>query len=277
MDRLRLTVFGANQQAVASWVVHFTDEGDMFVVWAPPGTDELLRNARAFAETGRNQMLGEVQVGRATRGIVDFFEASAADRDEFEAMRLRAGLVTRWRLRGPHQLLSLATDPARGRSYTTTTLPTLEAESERAQLTRNEFQLLSAMYGEVCASWRTLTDVRFKLLALVPAISGLALADLFSEGGIVRSDSRLVRAAFCVFGLLVTLGLRVYDLRNSDLYDDLISRGRKLEEELGVRTGHFRGRLKATWPIQHDAAIALIYGTAIIAWLAASAVVLLFP
>jgi hypothetical protein len=82
---------------------------------------------------------------------------------------------------------------------------------------------------------------------------------------------------FCLFGLLVTLGLRIYDLRNSDLYDDLISRGRKLEEELGVRTGHFRGRLKANWPIQHDAAIALIYGTAIAAWVAAFVVALHFP
>ena len=40
--------------------------------------------------------------------------------------------------------------------------------------------------------------------------------------------------AIAVFGLLVTLSLFVYDQRNSQLHDELISRGRRIEKELGV-------------------------------------------
>src|SRR5262245_66090238 len=42
-----------------------------------------------------------------------------------------------------------------------------------------------------------------------------------------------------VVGFCVTYAMWSYDQRNDGLYDDLISRGRKLEEELGVDTGIF--------------------------------------
>jgi hypothetical protein len=47
-------------------------------------------------------------------------------------------------------------------------------------------------------------------------------------------------------------------------YDDLFSRGRRIEEELGIDTGQFRGRLNpSNWLIQHDVVTNLIYGTAL--------------
>jgi hypothetical protein len=73
-----------------------------------------------------------------------------------------------------------------------------------------------------------------------------------------------------MFGLLATIALYIYEIRNSDLYDDLISRGRRIEYELGVDTGHFRGRPRpASWLVTHGTAIKLVYLVTIAAWGAA--------
>lgn len=74
-------------------------------------------------------------------------------------------------------------------------------------------------------------------------------------------------------------------MRNSQLYDDLVSRWRRIEAELGLDTGHFRGRLQPSSryllgplnvkvQIQHDTAINLIYGTSVGGWVLALIVIL---
>lgn len=76
------------------------------------------------------------------------------------------------------------------------------------------------------------------------------------HGDIVRGGKLIV------FSFPVTPAFYIYDRRNSQFYDDLISRGRHIEPELGIETGQFRSRLKASmWLIQHDVATNLIYGT----------------
>lgn len=68
-----------------------------------------------------------------------------------------------------------------------------------------------------------------------------------------------MRAGVIVFGFLITLVLYIYDGRNSEFYDDLISRGRRIEEELGIDTGQFRGRLKPPkWLIQLEVDVGYI-------------------
>ena len=110
-------------------------------------------------------------------------------------------------------------------------------------------------------------DIRFKLLGFVPAVSILLLANLLSSEGMVKGLSTAVKVMIAALGLAVTFGLFIYDLRNSELHDDLISRGRKIEELWGVHTGQFRGRLKSSsWVVKHDRATALIYGSALIGW-----------
>ena len=76
-------------------------------------------------------------------------------------------------------------------------------------------------------------------------------------------------------GIRITYAVRIYDRRNDELYDDLISRGRKIEEELGVHTGIFKGRLKGTTKdkifrklINHGRALHLIYSSVFIGWIA---------
>lgn len=161
------------------------------------------------------------------------------------------------------------------RSYRASELPALLRRSR--QPSEREEKVLMGLYGEVCGSWRTLTDVRFKLLGLVPVVSGVVLVQLLSGRTQLAPGAG---AGIALFGLVVTVALWIYETRNSELYDDLVSRGRRIEEELGVGTGHFKGRLKPSSrylsaplririPMQHDIALNLIYGSSVAAWLLA--------
>ncbi|HLO32683.1 MAG TPA: hypothetical protein VK249_26285, partial [Anaerolineales bacterium] len=127
----------------------------------------------------------------------------------------------------------MSDNPRDARHYQTSSLPTLTKEVKSSQ--RQE--ILFTLYREVCSGWRILTDVRFKLLGLIPVVSGVVLFSLLSNKA--DGPTSLARMGIALFGLLITIALFVYEKRNSELYDDLISRGRKIEEELGVDTGIF--------------------------------------
>jgi hypothetical protein len=131
-----------------------------------------------------------------------------------------------------------------------------------------------ALYSEVAAAWRQLTDVRFKLLAFLPAVSGIGLFQLLSPEAALSDAPRWSKALAAAFGLFITVGLFVYDRRNSELYDDLVSRGKHLEHELGASSGVFLGRLGGRWPVRHDMALFTIYLTTLAAWLAVLAAAL---
>lgn len=163
--------------------------------------------------------------------------------------------------------MSATDDPHAGRQYQSTSLPTLRV-GESLDAPR---ELLFALYTEVCASWRLLTDVRFKLLGFLPVLSGAGALTLINGD----NASVTVRVILSLPGLAVTLGLYIYDRRNSELYNDLISRGRKIEEELDVDTGHFRGRpLPATAWINHSNGTRLVYSASFAGWLLALGVAL---
>lgn len=94
------------------------------------------------------------------------------------------------------------------------------------------------LHEEVCSTWRALVDVRLKLLGLVPTVSVLALGCGFTDTD--RASGQLGgRLVVGCLGFLFVLGLYVYDARNSALHDDRISRGRRLEHELGIHAGIF--------------------------------------
>lgn len=149
-------------------------------------------------------------------------------------------------------------------AYTTSDVPAVVGDTDAAR------ELRLALYREVCTTWRGLVDVRFKLLALLPPVSFVVV------GGLVQAQDRLPRPALVVaatLGLAVSVGLFVYDRRNSELHDFLISRGRRLESELGVATGQFLGRPRAKSSlVQHDTALSLVYGAVIALWLLAGLV-----
>ena len=121
------------------------------------------------------------------------------------------------------------------------------------------------MHTEALAAWRQLVDVRFKLLAFVPSVSVLALTQLLDFNATLTSGARWARVGLAVVGLVLVAALAVYDL---------ISRVRRAEAELGVHTGIALGRRTSRGLVKHDKAIAVIYGTSLLTWLAAAVALL---
>jgi hypothetical protein len=152
------------------------------------------------------------------------------------------------------------------RHYATSDLPVLRVASGTADDRDTRLRL----YTEVCATWRALVDTRFKLLALVPGATLLIVPSIVSGKGLGENLSPTARLLVCLFGLAVTLGLFVYDSRNSELHDDLVSRGRRIEHELGIHTGVFLGRRDPGPMYSHGRALGLIYGSSLAAWAVAS-------
>jgi hypothetical protein len=166
-----------------------------------------------------------------------------------------------------HQMGQRTMSDRTNHEYDTSDLPTLRGD-RASELPLGDRELLFKLYEQTCTTWRMLVDVRFKLLALVPTASLLSLAAVIGTAEPGKIHAPHVRL-FSVLGLIVTLGPSIYDRRNSELHDDLISRGRKIEDELGVDTCVFRGRKLTEGIIKHDYATNLIYGAAIVAWIAA--------
>jgi hypothetical protein len=133
---------------------------------------------------------------------------------------------------------------------------------------------LSADYDQTTSLIATLTDVRFKLLAFVPTISGAAIAVLGNR----RSTAELL--AVGLLGLTATLGIVMYELRNTQLYDYAVHRAKELERRLQFVSvfdetnagGLFSERPDRTFRIfgvarvWHDRGLALVYGAASGGW-----------
>ena len=127
-------------------------------------------------------------------------------------------------------------------------------------------------YGEVAANFRALTDIRFRLLALLPIAAAAAAwlkGDVFGTGvaGITLS----------IFGLAATIGLVIYNARNDQLYDELAGRAASIERSLGIPDGAFANRPTAWLKIRvlgipvdvnHGTGVAIIYGASVALWLA---------
>jgi hypothetical protein len=118
-------------------------------------------------------------------------------------------------------------------------------------------------YDQAAQLLRHLTEIRFKLLALVPTLSGAVVA-LVSAG---RSGLELL--AIGGLGLSATTGVLVYELRNGELRRRVQARARELEEAL---FGHAlvdnvaARRLFGFLPVWHDVGLALVYGSALGGW-----------
>lgn len=116
--------------------------------------------------------------------------------------------------------------------------------------------------------------MRFKLLALIPVVSVIALSQVLKEdeASPLPMPAKLLIVAI---GAAMSGGLWIYDTRNNELYDELISRGRRIEAELGIHPGAYLGR-PASWRgvISHRSVLSIVYGVTFFGWLAAIPVVL---
>ena len=158
----------------------------------------------------------------------------------------------------------------RKRKYDLTDLPTIVAEKPEDK--EKQIDLLKLIYGEANSNYRNLADTRFKLLGFVPAVSLLAWATLYKDIEVVNLANVISGIIISLLGFLITYGVRIYDKRNDELYDDLISRARKIEDELGIHTGLFKGRLEANKidvfrkKINHGRALDIIYSSVFVGW-----------
>lgn len=129
-------------------------------------------------------------------------------------------------------------------------------------------------YQQTTDFLRTLTDVRFKLLALVPTLSGAAVALVGHPGSAVEL------LALGLLGLAATLGILLYELRNSQLFDYATRRAQQIEVALGLRSldgdahpgGLYRERpetglrLLGLATVNRDRGLALVYSAALAGW-----------
>lgn len=132
-------------------------------------------------------------------------------------------------------------------------------------------------YEQVNETIRMLTDVRFKLLAFVPAVSGFAVALLTRSAVSHATVPGSVVAAASTLGFFVTLGIVFYDQRNSNLYDGLIRRANEIESTFNEYGGRGKGLWSSRPParlyllgvvrVWHDRGLALIYASVLGGWL----------
>jgi hypothetical protein len=129
-------------------------------------------------------------------------------------------------------------------------------------------------YNQATELIRALLDARFKLLALVPTIAGAAVGLLGSP----RSAVELL--AVGLLGLLATVGILLYDLRNTQIVDAMLRHAQGLEQRLGLQTAPGAQRpdtvLSQFAPppervfgivtVGQERALGLVYGAALGGW-----------
>jgi hypothetical protein len=121
---------------------------------------------------------------------------------------------------------------------------------------------------------QSLLDTRVKLLALVPTIAGTAVGLV----GTPRPAAELLGIG--VLGLVATVGILLYELRNSEILEAMLQHAKVLERVLGLEVGprvhgpegllsrrgapgaRFLGVASAT----HERALGLVYGAALGGW-----------
>jgi len=136
-------------------------------------------------------------------------------------------------------------------------------EGERLRLDYDQSELI-----------RALMDVRFKLLAVVPTIAVAAVGLLGSH----RSAAELL--AVGLLGLLPTIGILLYDLRNTQILDSMLRHVQALERLLGLHAARGtngpdgalsqfaprHGRLFGIVTVGPERALGLVYGAALGGW-----------
>jgi hypothetical protein len=115
---------------------------------------------------------------------------------------------------------------------------------------RLEYESAAAVVGR-------LTDVRFKLLALVPTLAGAVVALAHAGSGGVEL------LAIGLLGGCATTGVVLYELRNSEMLDAALARVRAYEAQ------HFAGGAIAATTLRAQTqtlGIALVYASALAGW-----------
>ncbi len=127
-------------------------------------------------------------------------------------------------------------------------------------------------YSEICTELRATDEISFKLLGLVPLVSGSGIFAALLEGKTLASPAIDLLS---LFGAVVTFGLFRWELRNIQTCNWLRDRASDIEKETlrdkENRVGQFYNRLDAPhifgMRFGKTEAEKLIYTTSVIAWL----------
>lgn len=119
-------------------------------------------------------------------------------------------------------------------SYVTTTGPDAQSVQDPPIPSAVE-----TAYREVCQNHRAVTDFRGKLLTALPAASGAGIYLLLPKSSDPSGVDASYLVAIGIFGMLVTLGLFLHELRGIEQCGALIEVGTQLEKNMRMRTGQF--------------------------------------
>lgn len=143
-----------------------------------------------------------------------------------------------------------------------------QASATDPMRTKSEDEIRTVLYAEAMHAWRQLTDVRFRLMAMLPALSIVAFVPLVLLAASADSRAIIAGILLALLGLCVTHGLHIYEQRNDGLYNNLISRARRIEAELGVATGVMLGRPSQPHRrVSHGRATRWVFGSVKLAWI----------
>ena len=133
---------------------------------------------------------------------------------------------------------------------------------------------LDRLYQEACAGIRATDDISFKLLGLVPLLSGAAMLVLFLKESIPPARAPMIYG-LAMFAALVTLGLFRWELRNIQTCKWLRARASMLEATASIQGSSLPVQPTAPLSIGKAEAEKWVYSTTIFSWLAVPLV--LFP
>jgi hypothetical protein len=139
---------------------------------------------------------------------------------------------------------------------------------------------LERLYVETCAMIRATDEISFKLLGLVPLVSGVGILVLLGDKDLAWSPATVFISAIAA---VVTFALYRWEMRNVDYCSLLIRRAVELEREVVQGGGAFAARPKSPiwhWPLVDRRgrpwgkreSTRLLYRTVLSAWLLLPAV-----
>lgn len=124
----------------------------------------------------------------------------------------------------------------------------------------------TAIYGQLCESYRAIDDFRTKLLGFLPFATGAGVFLLLGDAAKRTSEATVFFAPIGLFGFVITAGLYAFELFGIKKCHFLIETGKHLENELNV-VGQFVTRPDPVWgKVYEPFAAAVIYPAVLAAW-----------
>ena len=133
---------------------------------------------------------------------------------------------------------------------------------------------LKIIYTQLCDSYHKVDDFRSKLLGFLPLASGATLLGILN---VDKNDQVEVAPYFCeigLFGMLITLGLLIYELKGIQKCTGFIYYGKLIEEKMlgGLASpliGQFTSlwkKEKLWWGATEPVASGVVYATVMTVW-----------